>query len=113
MAPLGRTMKPISPCLFEQLGQRWICALLWRPDFDVAHAFARAYQQLLRIRHESAVEEAEIDVRAERRDVESLVKASISRAIPQRVVIDDFVRIRRNRANQRTKRHDQWLLLGW
>lgn len=43
-------LEPVAPCLCEQASDGRVLALLQRPDLDVTHALATAYQQPLWIR---------------------------------------------------------------
>jgi hypothetical protein len=66
------SLQPISPCLSKKARDGWVLALLHRPDWDMAHAFATAHQHPLWIRQGTAEEEAEIHMGFKDRDVEKM-----------------------------------------
>jgi len=75
-------LQPVGPRVCKKAFDGRVLALLQRSDFDVAHAFATARQQSLRVRQKAAEEEAEIQMRFKNRDVHNPVKAGIRGAIP-------------------------------
>jgi hypothetical protein len=66
---LRDSLQPVSPCLSKKTRDGRILALVQRPEFDMAHAFATAYKQPLWIRQKASEEEAEIHMCFKHRDV--------------------------------------------
>src|SRR5258708_30135170 len=75
------SLEPIGPRVGKKAWDGRVLALLQRPDFEVAHAFATGHQQPLWVRHNTADEEAEIQMFFKNRDVQNPFKAGILRPL--------------------------------
>ena len=71
------SLEPIGPRVGKKAWDGRVLALLQRPDFEVAHAFAPAHQQPLWVRQKAAEEEAEIQMVFKNRDIQNPVKTGI------------------------------------
>jgi hypothetical protein len=78
----------------------------------VPHLLSATREQGLRIMQPGAVEKAEADMVLEYLDVENPVEAGIGRAVTQRIVMDDFMRVRSNIAGHAAQGSDDFPVIG-